>query len=83
MSACLAEKSSPEIQPEVYEIRIQGILDPAWSEWLECSKMTHITSETILSCVIQDQAMLHGQLAKIRDMNLILISITRLEPKES
>jgi len=83
MSEGSANNSSPKIQPEVYEIRIQGILDPAWSEWLDCSKMTHITSETILSCVIQDQAMLHGLLAKIRDMNLKLISITRLKPKKS
>ena len=83
MSACLTKNSSLEIQPEVYEIRIQGILDPDWSEWLECSKMNHTTSETILSCVIQDQARLHGLLAKIRDMNLKLISLTRLEQEES
>jgi len=83
MSACLTKNSSPEIQPEVYEIRIQGILDPDWSEWFECSKMNHTTSETILSCVIQDQARLHGLLAKIRDMNLKLISLTRLEQEES
>lgn len=71
---------SKEIQSELYEIRLQGILDPVWSEWLEYTDINHATNETILSCPIQDQTALHGLLAKIRDMNLVLISVTRLDP---
>jgi hypothetical protein len=75
-----ARNRSKDIQPELYEIRIQGILDPVWTEWFECNAMNHLRNETILSCPIQDQTALHGLLAKIRDMNLILISVTRLDP---
>jgi len=82
MSADPAKKSASEVPLDRYEFRIQGILDPSWSEWLECSNMVYTTSETILSCEIQDQAMLHGLLAKIRDMNLKLISMKRLESNE-
>ena len=72
--------SSPEMQPDKYEIRIQGHLAPCWSEWLGCPNFIHTTSgETILSCRVPDQAALHGLLAKIRDMNLKLISVTRIE----
>lgn len=74
-----AGNESNEVQPEFYEIRLQGILDPVWSEWLECTDVSHTANETILSCVIQDQTALHGLFAKIRDLNLLLISVTRVE----
>jgi len=72
--------SSPDSLPNRYEICIQGHLAPCWSEWLGCPNFIHTTSgETILSCRVPDQAALHGLLAKIRDMNLKLISVTRIE----
>jgi hypothetical protein len=77
-----ARSRSIEIPPEYYEIRIQGILDPVWSEWLQCKDVTHIENETTLSCVFQDQTALHGFLARIRDMNLKLISVTRVEVED-
>lgn len=80
MSENPAKKSTPDVHTDRYEIRIQGILDPCWSEWLESPNMSYTTTgETILSCEIQDQAALHGLLAKIRDMNLKLTSVTRVE----
>lgn len=75
-------KNSSDILPEFFEIRIQGILDPKWSDWLECQKVIQTPNgETILSCQVTDQAALHGLLAKIRDMNLKLISVSRVEAK--
>jgi len=85
MSADSEKKRYLEIKPERYEIRIQGVLDTRWSEWLECANMTHTAGETILFCKIQDQTALHGLLVKIRDMNLKLISFARVdfEPDEN
>jgi len=74
-------KNPPDIQPDRYEIRVQGILDPARSEWLGCAYVTHTTAETILSCDIQDQTALHGLLMKLRDMNLKILSVNRIEPE--
>ena len=76
-----AEKSleCPE-QASSYAIRVQGHLDPRWSEWLDGMGMAYTESfDTILSGVVADQAALHGLLIKIRDLNLTLISVTRLE----
>lgn len=79
MSAKIDEGDSLDIQPEVYEIRIHGYLNPRWSDWLGCKDLIQTkTGDTILICLIPDQAALHGLLAKIRDMNLKLISVTRL-----
>ncbi len=67
--------------PEWYEIRVEGVLPSDWSNWfegLEVRRGPH--GESILSGFLADQAALHGVLAKIRDLNLKLISVTRGGP---
>jgi hypothetical protein len=62
----------------VYHIRLEGHLDPCWSEWLDGMAMTLLgNGETLLSGPLADQTALHGLLAKIRDMNLKLIFVIR------
>jgi hypothetical protein len=66
--------------PTIYEIRIEGHLDPSWSEWLEGMTITiPEESVTCLSGPVVDQAALHGILNRIRDLNLKLLSVKRKE----
>jgi hypothetical protein len=66
---------------ERYEIRVAGHLGSHWSEWFEGLAITHPTDgETLLSGPVVDQAALHGLLAKVRDLNVPLISVRRIEP---
>ncbi len=59
-----------------YEIRIKGYLKSNWSDWLDGLSVTlQENGETVLTGSITDQAALHGVLAKIRDLNLVLISV--------
>jgi len=45
--------------------------------------VTHIDpGETLISGPIVDQAALHGLLARIRDLNLILLSVNQICPEE-
>ncbi len=68
--------------PEQYVIRVKGHLDPGRSEWFEGMTITQLEGgETRLSGRVVDQAALHGLLAKIRDLNLTLISVTWVDPK--
>lgn len=70
-------------QPNRYAIRVKGFLDPQW-DWLTGLTVTYTeTGETILSGSIVDQAALHGLLARIRDLNLTLLSVKQIAPDDS
>lgn len=67
---------------DTYKIRIQGILDPCWSDWLACSDFIHTEAgDTVLFCTFQDQPAMHGLLVKIRDLNLKILSLTLVDPQ--
>jgi hypothetical protein len=69
--------------PEYCEIKIKGHLDPRWSEWFAGLRLTHpAEDETLLTGLLADQAALHGLLERIRDLNLILISVTCGRPSD-
>lgn len=61
-----------------YRIRIRGHLDQRWIEWFDGFKMQCMGEDTVLTGVVSDQAALHGVLAKIRDLGLVLILVERL-----
>ena len=70
------------VRPEQYVIRVKGHLDTRRSEWFEGLTITPVDSgETILSGRVVDQAALHGLLARIRDLNLTLLLVSRVEPE--
>jgi hypothetical protein len=63
-------------EKEYYEIRVRGQLDNHWSAWFEGLTLTSLKNgETLITGLIQDQAALHGILAKIRDLDLHLLSV--------
>ena len=60
-----------------YEIRVEGHLATDWSDWFEGLAICQETSgDTVLSGPL-DQAALHGILAKIRDLGLVLVAVNR------
>ncbi len=64
----------------IYHIRVEGHLDRSWSERLEGMTVNLLENgETLLSGPVADQAALHGLLNRIRDLNLILVSVERRE----
>ena len=63
----------------VYQIRVKGILDECWSDWLGGLTITPLASgDTLLSGSVRDKSALHGLLTKIRDMRLSLLSVKRV-----
>lgn len=67
--------------PIWYEIRVEGELPSDWSNWFGELDITSCPpGESLLSGDFSDQAALHGVLAKIRDLNLRLISVSSVGP---
>ncbi len=64
---------------ERYEIRVEGHLDERWRAWFAGLTIhNERNGEATLSGPIADQAALHGVLARIRDLNLPIVSLARL-----
>jgi hypothetical protein len=62
----------------LYEIRVRGLLDESWSNWLDGLTIEpYAHGETLLSGPIRDQAALHGLLHKIRDLGLPLLCVEK------
>ncbi|MBN2386064.1 MAG: hypothetical protein JXB85_03530 [Anaerolineales bacterium] len=58
-----------------YTIRVSGHLDSAWSDWFDGFEIKRTDLDTLLVGPVLDQAGLHGLLAKIRDLGLVLLSV--------
>lgn len=62
-----------------YHIRVQGQLTEDWSEWFAGVRIQpRQNGETELQGCL-DQAALHGILARIRDLNLVLLAVNLVE----
>lgn len=62
-----------------YEIHVEGELDEDWSGWFDALHLTtRPDGTTVISGPIIDQAALHGVLARIRDLGLVLVGVRRI-----
>ncbi len=82
-----SQKKTAQSSQAVYEIKVQGHLDHLWEHWFEGMKLSHVENGesgepcTLISGPVMDQPALHGLLIKIRDLNLLLISVRRIYPQ--
>ncbi len=68
--------------PADYRIKLKGCIDNKWSDWFEKMAISSEGEETVLTGQVADQAALHGLLIRIRDLNLTLLSVERIEPDQ-
>ena len=62
-----------------YEIRVKDHLETYWYAWFEGWSITNLEcGEVLLRRYNVDQSALHGALNKIRDLNLLLLSVARI-----
>lgn len=70
-----------ETPPTIYEIRVAGHLSPQWAYWFEGFTITlEDSGNTLLMGSVIDQAELHGLLKRVRDLGLLLVSVSPVEP---
>ena len=72
-------------QKAIYEIRVEGSLGEMWRTLFEGMTIRQTSPAgsgqciTILTGPVEDQPALHGLLTRVRDLNLILVSVQRIE----
>ena len=71
----------------IYQIKIKGELDHSWSDWLGNVEITSDLVEdgsvvTTMMVDAADQPVLFGILDRIRDMNLLPISVERIDKEK-
>lgn len=76
------KKQTEHIFPVYYTIKVEGCLDKKWADWFEGMSMDYEGEVTVLSGPVADQAALHGLLARVRNLNLILLSVERIDQEE-
>jgi len=62
-----------------YQIRVEGQLNSHWTHWFEGMTIVSEGVTTVLTGPVADQSQLHGLLHRIRDLNLTLISVNKLD----
>ena len=68
----------------IYQIIIRGKIDKSWSDWLgkaqvDCEHDEQGCMTTTLTLEVADQPALFGILDRIRDMNLLPISVEQID----
>ena len=68
----------------IYQIKVQGCVDPSWSDWFNEMEITNETSKdaqliTTLNGNMADQSTLRGILNELWDLNLTILSVSRVE----
>lgn len=72
-----SENQIPSVS--TYEIRVRNHLGKGWADFFDGWAMINLDNgEVLLTHPNVDQAGLHGVLNKIRDLNLTLISVSRI-----
>jgi hypothetical protein len=70
-------------RPFVYEICVEGCLSDQWTAWFDgLAIQREPEGDTKFTGLLPDQAALFGVLAKIHNLNLVLVSVTRLSLNE-
>lgn len=68
---------------EAYLIRVKGHLGQQWNDWFDGFTITNVEDgQSIISGINVDQAALHGVLAKVRDLALPLLAVSRVAAGE-
>lgn len=67
-----------------YEIRLKGHIDDRWTDALGDAVITlEEDGNTLLTCLVIDQAALHGLLKRVRDLGMPLLAVNFVKPVQA
>ncbi len=78
-----AEVETPDRDLVLYRLEVGGRIPSSWAGWFDADTITTVGDLTVLDVRVADQAELYGRLRRIHDLNLRLISVTRIGPEDA
>jgi hypothetical protein len=85
MASGIGDRSATRNHPgATYEIRVEGELDESWQEWFSSLTVAiHYSDDqpplTTITAAVADQAALRGMLCRLWDLNLTVVSVSRID----
>lgn len=67
------------VQGEFYQLLVRGEIDDERSSWIGGLALPSDDATTLLSVIVADQVALHGLLAKLRDLSIPILSLSRVD----
>lgn len=74
------ERERPDRRTVLYRLVVGGRVGSSWVAWFGADTVTPVGPDTRLDVRVADQSELFGRLRRIHDLNLRLISVTRVDP---
>ncbi len=72
------ERRHEQNRQDWYEVEVEGQINPGWFDCLDGWEITPLLNgNTLLTGQVVDQSALHGLFARIRDLNLKIISLKK------
>lgn len=80
----LNEKKNIYPKKIFYQIKVEGVVDESWTDWLGCMHLKSYQNErgqsvTRMCTELLDQASLRGLLNRLWDLNLVLLSVRQVD----
>jgi len=73
-----ADSLTPNPDALLYRLEIGSAVDGRWADWFGAETVRAEGDTTVLEVRVADQSELYGRLRRIHDLNLKLISVTRV-----
>lgn len=84
MTGKMEKRRQEQNQQEWYEVEVEEYVHPGWFDWLDGWEIRPLPDgNTLLSGPLMDQPALHGLFARIRDLNLKIVSLKKCDRPDS
>lgn len=75
------ENSAADWELSHYRIKVKGYLAKQWTGWFDNMEIEYEEDSTVLTGCVIDQAALYGILNRMRDLNLTLLLVERIDSR--
>lgn len=77
----MAGETHDRDQDATYRLEVEGSVGERWKEWFRADTIRRSGANSVLEVRVADQSELFGRLRRIHDLNIRLVSLTRIDTR--